>query len=146
MHRRFRLECPLLPLSAWWLPRGTGGVVYPARVNGTAARRMAWQTGTVVVFRLNGGVSPENLSAIRPLLTQLTGGQVSSTPEGPHVEARWKAVMPAARIASCYRHCGASRNAHGCVLNGPRAAPLTGSSVMYPSRRDPRKARLPKES
>jgi hypothetical protein len=47
---------------------------------------MAWQTGTVVLFRLKGEISSENLSAIQPLLTQLTGGQVSSTPEGLHVE------------------------------------------------------------
>jgi hypothetical protein len=63
-----------------------GAACYPARVNGTAARRMAWQTGQVVLFRLNGEVSSENLSAIQTLLTQLTGGQVSSTPEGLHVE------------------------------------------------------------
>jgi hypothetical protein len=47
---------------------------------------MAWQTGTVVLFRLKGEVSSENLSAIQPLLTQLTGGQVSVMPEGLHVE------------------------------------------------------------
>lgn len=49
---------------------------------------MVWRTGTVVVFRLNGEVSSENLSAIQPLLTQLTGNQVSSTPEGLHVGGR----------------------------------------------------------
>jgi hypothetical protein len=63
-----------------------GAACYPARVNGTAARRMAWQTGQVVLFRLNGEVSSENLSAIRTLLTQLTGGQVTAIPAGLHVE------------------------------------------------------------
>jgi hypothetical protein len=58
----------------------------PARVNGTAARRMAWQTGQMVLFCLNGEVSSENLSAIQTLLTQLTGGQVTATPAGLHVE------------------------------------------------------------
>jgi hypothetical protein len=66
---------------AWTAP-----LANPARVNGTAARRMAWQTGQVVLFRLNGEVSSENLSAIQTLLTQLTGGQVTATPAGPHVE------------------------------------------------------------
>lgn len=63
-----------------------GAACYPAGVNGTAARRMAWQTGQVVLFRLNGEVSSENLSAIQTLLTQLTGGQVTATPAGLHVE------------------------------------------------------------
>jgi len=63
-----------------------GAACYPARVNGTAARRMACQTGQVVLFRLNGEVSSENLSAIQTLLTQLTGGQVTATPAGLHVE------------------------------------------------------------
>jgi hypothetical protein len=63
-----------------------GAACYPARVNGTAARRMAWQTGQVVLFRLNGEVSSENLSAIQTLLAQLTGGQVTATPAGLHVE------------------------------------------------------------
>ena len=63
-----------------------GAACYPARVNGTAARRMAWQTGQVVVFRLSGEVSSENLSTIQPLLTQITGGQVTATAAGLHVE------------------------------------------------------------
>lgn len=76
-----------MPLSAWWLLRSHGrSCCYPARMNGTAARRMAWQTGQVVLFRLNGEVSSENLSAIQTLLTQLTGGQVTATPAGLHVE------------------------------------------------------------
>lgn len=83
MHRPVWGECPPLPLPTWWRGRSR---LYPARVNGTAARRMACQTGTVVLFRLKGEISSENLSAIQPLLTQLTGGQVSSTPEGLHVE------------------------------------------------------------
>jgi hypothetical protein len=58
----------------------------PARVNGTAARRMAWQTGQMVLFCLNGEVSSENLSAIQTLLAQLTGGQVTAIPAGLHVE------------------------------------------------------------
>jgi hypothetical protein len=40
----------------------------------TVARRMAWQTGPMVLFRFNGEVSSENLSAIQPLLTQIAGG------------------------------------------------------------------------
>ena len=63
-----------------------GSAFYPAWVNGTAVRRMAWQTGQVVLFRLNGEVSSENLSEVQPLLTQLTGGQVTATAAGLHVE------------------------------------------------------------
>jgi hypothetical protein len=63
-----------------------GGVRCPTWVTCTAARRMAWQTGPMVLFRLNGEVSSDNLSAIQPLLVQFTGGQVISTPEGLHVE------------------------------------------------------------
>jgi hypothetical protein len=40
----------------------------------------------MVLFRLNGEVSSDNLIAIQPLLVQFTGGQVTSTPEGLHVE------------------------------------------------------------
>lgn len=40
----------------------------------------------MVTFCLNGDVSSENLSAIRPLLTQLIDGQVTSTPDGWHVD------------------------------------------------------------
>jgi hypothetical protein len=47
---------------------------------------MAWQTGPMVLFRLNGEVSSDNLSVIQPLLVQFTGGQVTSTPGGLHVE------------------------------------------------------------
>jgi len=47
---------------------------------------MAWQTGTVVLFRLKGEISSANLSAIQPLLTQITAGQVSATSEGLQVE------------------------------------------------------------
>jgi hypothetical protein len=47
---------------------------------------MAWQTGSMALFRLNGEVSSENLSAIQQLLAQLTGGQVTPTPDGLHVE------------------------------------------------------------
>jgi len=39
----------------------------------------------MLLFRLNGEVSSENPSAIQPLLVQLTGGPVTSTPEGLHV-------------------------------------------------------------
>ena len=46
----------------------------------------AWQTGPVVLFRLKGEVSSENLSAIQPVLMQLTGGQVTATPAGLLVE------------------------------------------------------------
>ena len=40
----------------------------------------------MVLYRLNGDVSSENLSAIQPLLIRLTGGQVTATPEGLHVD------------------------------------------------------------
>ena len=81
------INFPFLPLSRGGRRGGTGGVVcYPARVNGPAARRMAWQTGTVVLFRLKGEISSANLSAIQPLLTQITAGQVSATSEGLQVE------------------------------------------------------------
>lgn len=49
----------------------------------------------MVLYRLNGDVSSDNLSAIEPLLTQLTGGKVTPTPEGLHVDGRRKAPMPA---------------------------------------------------
>ena len=55
-------------------------------MNCTVARRTAWQTGSMVLFRLNGEVSSESLSAIQPLLTQVTGGQVTATGAGLHVE------------------------------------------------------------
>jgi hypothetical protein len=38
------------------------------------------------MFRLNGEVSSESLSAIRPLLTQLVDGQVTPTTDGLHLE------------------------------------------------------------
>ena len=47
---------------------------------------MAWQTGSMALFRLNGEVSSENPGAIQQLLAQLTGGQVTPTPAGLHVE------------------------------------------------------------
>jgi len=47
---------------------------------------MAWQTDPMVLFHLSGEVSSENLSAIQPLLVQFTGGQVTPTPDGLHVE------------------------------------------------------------
>jgi hypothetical protein len=79
-----RSSCDKRPL----LPRygSGGGVCCPTWVTCTAARRMAWQTGPMVLFRLNGEVSSDNLSAIQPLLVQFTGGRVTSTPEGLHVE------------------------------------------------------------
>jgi hypothetical protein len=55
-------------------------------MNCTVAQRMAWQTGSMVLFRLNGEVSSENLSAIQPLLTQIAGGQVTANVAGLHVE------------------------------------------------------------
>ena len=81
------IDFTLLPLSAWWLPRSHGrSRLLPGTVKGTAARRMAWQTGQVVLFRLAGEVSPENLSAIQALLAHLAGGQVTAIPAGLHVE------------------------------------------------------------
>ena len=50
------------------------------------AGRPAWHTGQMVLYRLNGDVSSENLGAIQPLLIKLTGGQVTPTPEGLHVD------------------------------------------------------------
>ena len=47
---------------------------------------MGWQTGSMVLFRLNGEVSSENLSAIQTLLAQITGGQVTATAAALHVE------------------------------------------------------------
>jgi hypothetical protein len=41
----------------------------------------------MTLFRLNGDVSSENLSAVQPLLAQLTGGRVTPTPDGLHVES-----------------------------------------------------------
>ena len=55
-------------------------------MNCTVAQRMAWQTGPMVLSRLNGEVSSENLSAIQPLLTQIAGGQVTANVAGLHVE------------------------------------------------------------
>jgi hypothetical protein len=40
----------------------------------------------MVLYRLNADVSSENLSAIEPVLTQLTAGQVTETPKGLHVD------------------------------------------------------------
>ncbi len=40
----------------------------------------------MVLYRLNAEVSSENLSAVRPLLMQITDGQITPTPEGLHVE------------------------------------------------------------
>ena len=75
------------------LPRCHGGVVCClAWVTCAAARRMAWQTGSMVLFRLNGEVSSENVIAIRPLLAQFTGGQVTPTPEGLHVEGAMEGI------------------------------------------------------
>jgi hypothetical protein len=48
--------------------------------------RPLWQTGPMVRFRLNGEVSSENLRAIQPVLAQFTGGQITATPDGLHVE------------------------------------------------------------
>jgi hypothetical protein len=53
---------------------------------------MAWQTSSMVLFRLNGEVSSENVIAIRPLLAQFTGGQVTPTPEGLHVEGAMEGI------------------------------------------------------
>ena len=38
------------------------------------------------MFRLNGEVSSENLSAVRPLISQLLDGQVTPTPDGLHLD------------------------------------------------------------
>jgi hypothetical protein len=40
----------------------------------------------MVLYRLNADVSSEDLSAIEPVLTQLTAGQVTETPKGLHVD------------------------------------------------------------
>jgi hypothetical protein len=46
----------------------------------------AWDTGLMVMFRLNGDVSSENLTAIGPLLAQLLDGQVTPIPDGLHID------------------------------------------------------------
>jgi len=46
----------------------------------------------MVLFRLKGEVSSENVIAIRPLLAQFTGGQVTPTPEGLHVEGAMEGI------------------------------------------------------
>ena len=40
----------------------------------------------MVLYRLSADVSSENLPAIEPVLTQFTGGQVTETPKGLHVD------------------------------------------------------------
>lgn len=40
----------------------------------------------MVLYRLSADVSSENLSAVEPVLTELTGGQVAGTPKGLHVD------------------------------------------------------------
>ncbi len=73
------------------------------------AGRSAWQTGRLVLYRLNGDVSPENLSAIQPLLTQLTGGHVTPTPEGLHVDGALEGTDArdvSHRLLSALRHAG----------------------------------------
>ena len=47
----------------------------------------AWDTGLMVMFRLIGDVSSENLTAIGPLLAQLLDGQVTPTPASLHIAA-----------------------------------------------------------
>src|SRR5271157_6468099 len=47
---------------------------------------LAWDTGRMVMFRLNGDVSSENLTAIGSLLAQLLDGQVTPTPDGLHID------------------------------------------------------------
>ena len=69
---------------------------------------MAWQTGSMVLFRLNGEVSSENLSAIQPLLTQVTGGQVIATAAGLHVEG----AMEGADARDVNRRAGIGAAAH----------------------------------
>jgi len=48
----------------------------------------------MVLYRLSAEVSSENLSAIHPLLTQLTGGQVTTTTKGLHVEGAMEGTDP----------------------------------------------------
>jgi len=40
------------------------------------------------MFRLNGNVSSENLTAVGPVLAQLVDGQVTSTPDGWHLDGQ----------------------------------------------------------
>jgi hypothetical protein len=42
----------------------------------------------MVMFGLNGNVSSENLSAVRPVLAQLIDGQVTPTPDGWHLDGQ----------------------------------------------------------
>ena len=57
-----------------------------ARGTVTVQTILAWDTGLMVMFRLNGSVSSENLTAIGPLLAQLLDGQVTPTPDGLHID------------------------------------------------------------
>jgi hypothetical protein len=47
---------------------------------------LAWDTWLMVMLRLNGDVSSENLTAIGPLLAQLLDGQVTPIPDGLHID------------------------------------------------------------
>ncbi len=57
-----------------------------ARGTVTVQTILAWDIGLMVMFRLNGDVSSENLAAIGPLLAQLLDGQVTPTQDGLHID------------------------------------------------------------
>ncbi|GEM_PF-1839108 len=46
-----------------------------ARGLATRQTKLTWETGLVVMFRLSGDVSSQNLDAIGPLLAQLHAGR-----------------------------------------------------------------------
>ncbi|MGB6582077.1 MAG: hypothetical protein WBF34_29605 [Streptosporangiaceae bacterium] len=79
----------------------------------------------MVLFRLSGDVGSENLSAIRPLLTRLVDGQVTSSPEGWHVEGVMEgddARDVNRRLLSALRRV----EPRGCVPNEPEVASPAG--------------------
>jgi hypothetical protein len=62
----------------------------------------------MVMFRLNGDVSSQNLTAIGPLLAQLLDGQVTPTPDGLHIDGAMEgddARDVNRRLLSALRRC-----------------------------------------
>jgi len=78
---RYVFSCRCDDWSQW------GSPVAMARGTVTVQTILAWDTGLMVMFRLNGDVSSENLTAIGPLLAQLLDGQVTPSPRTPDMVA-----------------------------------------------------------
>ncbi len=76
---------PLLLESGWVTGRPAANLDRQLANRGPGIRP-AWDTCEVVVFRLSGDVSSENLTAIRPVLTQVVAGHVTDAGDGLHVE------------------------------------------------------------